>query len=88
MNSAFKYRHRSPSLERPVVTNIEYSSSTNHATDSETTSDSDGSNDNLDCKFMYMPVKISHVKAQALLDSGCDINVISESFFNSLPRKM
>lgn len=36
--------------------------------------------------FMYMPMNFSHKHVNALLDTGCSINVISEYFFNSLPK--
>lgn len=79
MTEHFTYRHRSPSQERPHVNNISGTTSSSNSDHYENESDSDDFSDvSPGCQFMFMSVKISHVKVQALLDSGCDINVVSE----------
>lgn len=36
--------------------------------------------------FLYLPVKFQGIEVHSLLDTGCSINVISETLFNSLPH--
>ena len=38
-----------------------------------------------DCSFMYINIHIHNIKVAALLDSGSNINIISESLFSKVP---
>lgn len=79
-----------------IVNNVTGQGNADFSTDSDSpdscandtsTDECTNMNDNVPhTDFMYMSMNFSHKHVNALLDTGCSINVISEYFFNSLPK--
>lgn len=92
-------RHRSPPPSREprvcTITSKDCQSSSTYSSSDIDTGDDDMDNnstgetstdsENHD-PSMYIPVIFHSKKVHAMLDSGCDINVMSETLFKSLPK--
>ncbi|CAC5394521.1 unnamed protein product [Mytilus coruscus] len=79
--SSIGARNRSPPQSRQRE-EINYA---HYCTDTEDCEFTDENLTSFKSQFIHMPVKVNHISVAALVDSGSSINIISKSFYDSLP---